>query len=207
MSNRTEFSSTKHDWHSEKYVDQWIVRDILRARERRPLLRQMVSFISAEPAAPLRVLDVGGGYGAVTSEVLQAFPNARVVLQDYSSQMLDRARQQLSTSFGSQVEYAQSDLRDALWMLPLIEKDGPFDVVVSAIAIHNLRTDDLVVDCYRAIRYALVAGGQFLDCDHFDHIGGVAGNVKKLLDAGFEDVESRLEVAGTAVLCAYRPAD
>ena len=38
------FNPFPHDWHSTDYVSEWITRDVTRDRERRALLRQMLSF-------------------------------------------------------------------------------------------------------------------------------------------------------------------
>ena len=63
-----------HDWHSPSYVDQWITRDVTRDEERRVRLRQMLAAAPFAADAEIAVLDVGGGYGVVTEEVLRAFP-------------------------------------------------------------------------------------------------------------------------------------
>ena len=89
-----------HDWHSQTYVDEWIKRDESRDDERRPRIRQMIAMAMLPHDAALNVLDVGGGYGYVTDEVLHAFPNAHVTLQDYSELMLARAREHLAKSAG-----------------------------------------------------------------------------------------------------------
>ena len=90
------FRPFPHDWQSTDYVAGWIDHDVARDPERRPLLRQMLSSVPFSPDAELEVLDVGGGYGVVTEEVLKAFPAAHVTLQDYSRAMLDQARRRLA---------------------------------------------------------------------------------------------------------------
>lgn len=207
MSQAEKFSTTNHDWHSAKYVDEWIMRDILRERERRPLLEQMFSGVSIPRDRALRVLDVGGGYGAVTEQVLRAFPHAQVTLQDYSQLMLDRARQQLS-NYPDRVRFILCDLQESSWTHRVV---GPrigesFDLVVSGIAIHNLREENLIAGCYRAIFEVLKPGGAFVNCDHFDNVGGIATHLRMLRDAGFEDAECTFEVPGTAIIAARRPA-
>ena len=142
MASSTEGRAVdRHDWHSPGYVDEWIARDRQRDEERRKRLRDMLSYAPYPANAEIAVLDVGGGYGVVTEEVLRAFPRARVTLQDYSQPMLDRAKQRLA-SYGGQVQYAAGDLREPGWVRQV---GGPFDLVVSAIAIHNLR--DPAVHC------------------------------------------------------------
>lgn len=104
----------RHDWHSAAYVADWIDRDITRDAERRPTLERMASLIVEHPDQPVRVLDVGGGYGAVTSAVLDTLPEAGVVLQDYSTAMLDQARQRLA-GYGDRVGFHLADLGDPGW--------------------------------------------------------------------------------------------
>jgi trans-aconitate methyltransferase len=108
------FNLVPHDWHSSDYVSEWIRRDITRDHERRPLLQEMLSFAPFPRQAALEVLDVGAGYGVVSEEVLEAFPAARVTLQDYSKPMLDRARQRLADHF-DRLRYVLCDLTDPAW--------------------------------------------------------------------------------------------
>jgi trans-aconitate methyltransferase len=72
----------EHDWHSSEYVDWWITRDLSRDAERRQRLRDMLAQAGIAADAEIAVLDIGGGYGVVSEEVLAAFPRARVTLQD-----------------------------------------------------------------------------------------------------------------------------
>ena len=176
----------EHDWHSEAYVDEWIARDLGRDEERRTILRQMLSHAPFAADAEIRVLDIGAGYGMVTEEVLKKFPRARITFQDYSEEMFARARRQLAKHAG-QVTYVLCDLLEPGWGK---KAGGPFDLVVSAIAIHNLRDTAKIAGCYRAIFDLLKPGGYFLDCDHVHRIGGVEGNLAALRKAGFERAES-----------------
>src|SRR5205085_7012277 len=127
--------TTPHDWHSDRYVADWIVHDTARDPERRPRLQSMLAAAALPRDAELAVLDVGAGYGAVTEEVLKAFPRARVTLQDYSTPMLGAARRRLA-GHAAQLRYATADLTDPAWPDAV---GGPFDLAVSAIALHNLR--------------------------------------------------------------------
>jgi ubiquinone/menaquinone biosynthesis C-methylase UbiE len=192
------FTLVPHDWHSSDYVSEWITRDTTRDRERRPLLQQMLSFAPFPPEAVLEVLDVGAGYGVVSEEVLQAFPAARITLQDYSRPMLDRARQRLADHSG-RLRYVLCDLVDPSWPQ---EVGGPFDLAISAIAIHNLRDPEKIFACYRAIHDLLKPGGCFLNCDRF--VEGVEPHLAALRDAGFGDVECPWQEAPRAILAAKR---
>src|SRR6266478_5614185 len=157
------FNPFPHHWHSTDYVSGWITHDVARDPDRRPLLRQMLSFAPFPRASELEVLDVGAGYGVVTEEVLQAFPAAHVTLQDYSQPMLDQARQRLA-GHADQLSYVLCDLYDPSWPQHV---GGPFDLAVSAIALHNLGNPEKIFACYRAIQDLLKDDGCFLNCDRF----------------------------------------
>jgi ubiquinone/menaquinone biosynthesis C-methylase UbiE len=192
------FTLVPHDWHSSDYVSEWITRDTTRDRERRPLLQQMLSFAPFPPEAVLEVLDVGAGYGVVSEEVLQAFPAARITLQDYSQPMLDRARQRLADHSG-RLRYVLCDLVDPSWPQQV---GGPFDLAVSAIAIHNLRNPERIFACYRGIHDVLKPGGCFLNCDRF--VEGIEPHLAALREARFGDVGRPWQEAPRAILVAKR---
>src|SRR5205085_3424978 len=103
--------ATPHDWHSDQYVADWVIHDTARDPERRPRLQQMLKAARLPREAEIAVLDVGAGYGAVTEEVLKAFPKARITLQDYSQPMLAEAKRRLAVQ-AAQLRYVTSDLTD-----------------------------------------------------------------------------------------------
>ncbi len=192
------FNPFPHDWHSTDYVSGWITHDIARDPDRRPLLRWMLSFAPFPRESKLEVLDVGAGYGVVTEEVLQAFPAAHVTLQDYSQPMLDQARRRLA-GHADQLSQVICDLTDPLWPQQV---GGPFDLAVSAIALHNLRAPEKIFACYRPIRDLLKPGGYFLNCDRY--IEGVEPHLAELREAGFDRVECPWQQAPRAIVVASR---
>jgi SAM-dependent methyltransferase len=191
-----------HDWHSPGYVSEWIARDLSRDEERRRRLRHMLAAAPFAADARIAVLDVGGGYGVVTEEVLGTFANAVVTVQDYSQPMLDQARQRL-TAHGERVRYAVGDLRDPKWT---DAAGGPFDLAVSAIAIHNLRDPGQIAACYRALAEVLTPGGVFLDYDLFGLIGGVDAQMQTIREAGFGAVDCLWQEGRLAIIRAGRPS-
>ena len=173
-----------------------------RDAERRPRLREMLGAAPLSGEAAIAVLDVGGGYGVVSEEVLDRFGNAKVTLQDYSQPMLDAARRRLAR-YGDRVAYAVADLRHPAWTDAV---GGPFDLAVSAIAIHNLRDRDLIAQCYRGIARVLKPGALFLDYDLFELIGGVATQTEALKAAGFTRVDCLWLEGPRAILAAVAGA-
>src|SRR5271169_309149 len=200
-STRDGISVDHHDWHSPSYVEEWIARDLARDDERRQRLRQMFGAAPYAVEDEIAVLDVGGGYGVVTEEVLSAFPRAHVTLQDYSQPMLDQARQRLA-AHGDQVKYPVGDLRDPNWAEGV---GGPFDLAVSAIAIHNLRDLGQIAACYRAVAGVLKPGGVFLDYDLFGLIGGLDAQMKTIGEAGFVTVDCLWQEGRLGIIRAREP--
>jgi len=190
--------SMHHDWHSEQYVTDWIAHDTTRDAERRPRLQGMLEMAPFPRDAAIDVLDIGAGYGIVTEELLKRFPNARVTLQDYSQPMLAEARQRL-TAHAAQLTYVTADLTEPNWPQRV---GGPFDLVVSAIALHNLREPAKIFACYRAIRDLLRPEGRFLDYDLF--FAGAEGHMAELKKSGFASVECAWADPPRAILVAVR---
>ena len=195
-----DFSTSEHDWHSDAYVAWWIGRDATgREAVRRERLRAMLALAPFDAGAEIAILDVGGGYGLLTEEVLAVFPQCRVALQDYSQPMLDAAKERLVHAAG-RVDYVQSDLRDTGW---IDSAGGPFDLAVSSIAIHNLREIALIGACYRGVLRLLKPGGLFLDYDIFGIAGGIETHTRLMRAAGFGRIECPWQEAPAAILAAY----
>jgi SAM-dependent methyltransferase len=188
-----------HDWHSQTYVDEWIKRDESRDDERRPRIWQMIAMAKLPSDAALNVLDIGAGYGFVTEEVLHAFPNVRVTLQDYSDLMLAHARKHLAKSTG-QLSFILADLTDPTWPERV---GGPFDMIVSAIAIHNLHKTDLIAACYRGVASLLKPGAPFLDYDLFAMSGGIETHIGMMQDAGMTRVSRTWDDGHAAILVGH----
>ena len=185
-----------HDWHSHSYVAEWIAKDVKRDEERRPLLRRMIAMAPFAADRAIDVLDVGAGYGAVTEEVLRRYRSARTVLQDYSGPMLESAREHLGGR-SDHLSYVQCDLTDPAWTQAV---GGPFDLVVSAIAIHNLDDQASIFACYRAIGGLMKKGGWFLNYDRYP--GGLEPHLKALREAGFARLETEALTPPIAIVAA-----
>jgi tRNA (cmo5U34)-methyltransferase len=108
--------------------------------------------LAARP--PKRVLDLGAGTGLMSAHVLDAFPDARVELFDAAEPMLDEAR----ATLGDRV--AAVHVADMAGALPV----GPFDAVVSALAIHHLEHADKR-RLFSRIHDALAPGGVFVNAE------------------------------------------
>lgn len=190
----------EHDWHSASYVDEWIAKDLEREDRRRPILAKMMALAPFKSDEAIRILDVAGGYGAVSEAALEAFPKAKLTIHDYSGVMLERARKHFAGGPGP-IAYMQGDLTDPSWTQRV---GGPFDLIVSGIAIHNLDDLKLIANCYRAIHGLLVPGGVFLNCDHFGRAGGIEAHLDALKNVGFVKVSCSWQERHNGISTATR---
>lgn len=102
-----------------------------------------------------RVLDLGAGTGLLSARIAAAHPEASFVLLDGAPAMLERAR----TALGDRAATVVGDLAD-----PLPVDGGPFDAIVSALAIHHL--DDAGKRAlFARVHDALAPGGVFVNAE------------------------------------------
>ncbi len=113
-----------------------------------------VDAIGTADRPPLRVLDLGAGTGLLARQVAVAFPDAELTLLDGAPSMLDAARRAL----GDRARYVEADLADPL-------PHGPWDAVVSALAIHHL-DDTAKRSLFQRVHAGLVPGGAFVNAEH-----------------------------------------
>jgi len=98
------------------------------------------------------ILDLGTGTGETLRRVVARHPDAQPIGIDESEPMLAVARAIVPTA----------DLRVARLQDPLPE--GPFDLVVSALAVHHLDADEKAT-LFREVARRLAPGGRFVLAD------------------------------------------
>jgi tRNA (cmo5U34)-methyltransferase len=103
---------------------------------------------------PPRILDLGAGTGLLSAHILGTFPGAEIDLLDASEPMLAEARSHL----GGAVRAVH--VADMAGPLPA----GPFDAIVSALAIHHLEHADKRALMRRA-HDCLAPGGVFVNAE------------------------------------------
>ena len=152
-----------HEWTDAALVDEYIKRmDTREDEERRPIFEYMARLIGAEPDAELSVLDIGSGYGPVAAVVLDAYPKAHAVGLDISEAMMKAGRERMAR-FGDRFRYMVGDFGEGK-LPPQVAEAGPYDVVVSARAIHHLSAE-LMASLYANIYENLNPGGSFFNLD------------------------------------------
>jgi tRNA (cmo5U34)-methyltransferase len=163
----------------------------------------------ATGAGARRILELGTGTGETARRVLARHPDAVLVGLDASEEMLGQARTVLPDD---RVQLRHGRLEDPL-------PDGPFDLVVSALAVHHLDGPGKAA-LFGSIAGALAPRGRFVLADvvvpedpadvvtpldgDYDLPSPVADQLRWLADAGLRPhvVWARRDLA---VLAAVRP--
>jgi len=103
-----------------------------------------------------RILDLGAGTGLLSALIADAVPDATMVLVDASADMLALAPERLGAAWSR----CESVVADFSALLP----EGPFDAVVSALAIHDLPHVEKQ-GLFARVHDALVPGGVFVNAE------------------------------------------
>lgn len=140
----------------------------------------------------LRVLELGTGTGNLTHKVLDRFPHSTVVGYDVSAEMLARARAKLAPA-GARVQLHHGDVSQVVF-------PGPFDAVISAIAVHHVPPPAKPILFHR-LYAALRPGGVLVLGDAFQPGTPALGERYREITA--EDLE-RQGVGETPVYAEYR---
>jgi len=174
--------------------------------------------LEALPPRVERVLDLGTGDGRMLALVRSSHPEASAVGLDSSEPMLARAAQR----FGDDplVELRAHDFGQ-----PLVES-GPFDAVVSGLAIHHLE-DERKRELFGEIHALLAPGGVFANLDLVssasprlherfrreigrdeddptDRLADLAAQLQWQREAGFAEVECHFKWLELALMVAAR---
>jgi tRNA (cmo5U34)-methyltransferase len=102
-----------------------------------------------------RVLDLGGGTGALAAAIAQRFPGVEVEIWDTDPAMLAIARERCA-AFGGRVHYVERSFTEPL---------PACDAVAACIALHHVKDMTVKGAIYRNIFRALRPGGIFVNAD------------------------------------------
>ncbi len=133
-------------WDPESYLGE--ILDEIPAYEE---LQERTAAATADFGAR-EILELGIGTGETTRRVLDRHPGTRLTALDSSPEMLERAR----------ARFPEADLRLARLEDELPE--GPFDLVVSALAVHHLDGAGKR-DLFRRLAAVICPGGGFVLAD------------------------------------------
>lgn len=121
----------------------------------RPVQLELLALALPHDGAGCRVLDLGGGTGALAAAIAERFPAAEVQIWDTDPEMLATARERCG-AFGARVQYVERSFTE-----PLPECDA----VAACIALHHVKDMTVKAGIYRNIFAALRPAGIFVNAD------------------------------------------
>lgn len=120
------------------------------------MINSMISAIPYANSEKFKVLDLGCGTGNISKGIKEMFPMSRIDCIDIAANMIEMAKIKLENF--EDIEFYQGDFSD-------FDFDENYDVVVSSLALHHIRTDEDKKKFYRRIYGSLRSGGIFLNSD------------------------------------------
>jgi tRNA (cmo5U34)-methyltransferase len=187
-----------HDWSSRQYVSEWAEGQDQREVDREKIFSTIARIISNNPQAALKILDLGAGYGALAQFLLNHFPKATAVCQDGSAEMAKLGRKRMD-HLKERFQYVLCDFSKPGWSRKI---KGSFDAVVSSIAIHNVRSPDIIRSIYKETFSLVKPGGWFLNFDRITP--SQKEQLAWLREAGFADVQCFWDGGRRAILGGYK---
>lgn len=155
----TEFDDS--DWTDGSFVDDFLDAVDLKIPQRQRMFELVISyyrhFLSGRKGNA--VLDLGCGNGVLTKMLFDIDDDISAVLVDASPDMLRNARKMMAKC--EKVSYLNSTFEN---MMSSGQDLGPFDLVISSLAIHHLTLEGkgrLFEFIYRNLR----PGGHFVNVD------------------------------------------
>lgn len=193
----SEIIGADHEFHDKDFVTDWADR-FVPTPERLQLFDLIRSELESLAPSGGRVVELGIGPGYLAHHLLTGLPGIEYAGVDFSSPMLDIARQRLSP-FRERVEYLQVDLIHDDWVAALPDS---VDAIVSTWSLHDLGSQENVARVYRGCAAALQGGGVLLNGDFikpaqakFEYEPGrfeIGRHLEMLSSAGFEEAECLL---------------
>ncbi|MGP3986641.1 class I SAM-dependent methyltransferase [Streptomyces sp. 3N207] len=146
------------DWRG--WQESWDRQQETYLPDREERFRVMLDMTEALVGPEPRVLDLACGTGSITDRVLKRMPNARTVGVDRDPALLALARGTFAED--ERARFVTADLSEPDWPTAL---EGPYDAVLTATALHWMRTEPLR-GLYAQIAGLVREGGVFMNADH-----------------------------------------
>ncbi|MES2697026.1 MAG: methyltransferase domain-containing protein, partial [Verrucomicrobiota bacterium] len=105
----------------------------------RPVQLELLALALPDGGRGRRVLDLGGGTGALAAAIAERFPHVDVEIWDTDPAMLEVARERCA-GFGGRVQYVERSFTDPL---PVC------DAVAACIALHHVKDMAVKAGVYR----------------------------------------------------------
>jgi tRNA (cmo5U34)-methyltransferase len=161
-SRSTTEVSWQQTWGSAEFIDRWANKRGWQAPIREVQTAMVLRMIPHQPDQPIRILDIGAGYGALAAAVLDDRPNSSAVCLDASEAML-KLGEERNSNLRNRIQFVQASLEAADWVNSV---EGTFDAVISARALHHFTENQRRRYIFHEVFTLVRSGGCFINADN-----------------------------------------
>jgi tRNA (cmo5U34)-methyltransferase len=149
-------------WGDKKFIEDWASKGSWQAPVRDVQTAMVLRMIPQPIDMPIRILDIGAGYGALAAVVLRDRPNATALCLDASEAMLKFGPEK-NPDLKNRMTFVQGSLESSDWLKAV---DGTFDAVISARALHHFTENQRRRYIFKELFALVRAGGCFINGDN-----------------------------------------
>ena len=161
IGQKVAHASWQETWGDSEFIKRWATKG-WQAPIREVQTAMVLRMIPHPIDAPIRVLDIGAGYGALASAVLADRPNATAVCVDASEAMLQLGRER-NAGFEQRMSFVQGSLESSAWLQSV---DETFDAVISSRALHHFTENQRRRTIFKEAFNLVGPGGCFINADN-----------------------------------------
>lgn len=154
LNNNKNMKNIQEHFDNEAQIYDQLILSLIPNYEM--IVDTLISSIPFDELKPIKILDLGCGTGNISKKIKNRFPNAKITCVDLAENMIKIARDKLSNY--SDILFVLNDFQN-------MSGNGDYDVIISALALHHLETDNDKKKIYNKIFTALVDGGVFYNAD------------------------------------------
>jgi SAM-dependent methyltransferase len=189
-------------WGSRDFVESWAAKGGWQAPIRQAQVAMVLRMIPHPSEAPIRLLDIGAGYGALAAEVLRDRPNAMAICLDASAAML-KLGEERNPELMPRMRFVRASLESPGWLTAV---DGTFDAVISSRALHHFTENQRRRFIFKEVFSLVRPGGCFINADNVRApTAGLTERYKKARDE-YLDSFVREASGGKTTLAAAKAA-
>jgi len=155
-------TSWQETWGSREFIERWASKGGWQAPIREAQTAMVLRMIPQPLDAPIRILDIGAGYGALALAVLRERRNAKAVCLDASEAML-KLGEERTAELKDRISFVQGSLEAPDWSAAV---SGVFDAVISARALHHFTENQRRRFIFKEVFGLLASGGCFINADN-----------------------------------------